>query len=393
MRRSWIIVTGPLVMLVLAAVAAVLLVGRSDTALQTTVIQSGLEIPWDLDFTPDGRMIVSERPGRLRVYSSAEPGAPLLQTLPVADIRAEGEAGAMGVAVDSAFPSQPFIYLCASLDADGEAGSAPWHNVILRFRFETGGAGELRPNGVIFEESMVAAIHHNGCALEMDAQRHLWFTMGDGNVPAASVNPAQDPLSLNGKVLRINADGSIPADNPLYPGAAGPTAVWSMGHRNPQGLAFAVNGDLYVAEHGTDTDDEINRIQPGGNYGYACWTNAEHPGPAQDGPAGGQCADASAYRAAAWASGTPTIAISGARFVVGDAWRGLEGSLLVATLKEGDLRRFAVRDSGARVVQEEILLDGAFGRLRGVVHGPGGAIYLTTSNGVDDMVVRVTPAG
>jgi glucose/arabinose dehydrogenase len=237
---------------------------------------------------------------------------------------------------------------------------------------------------------MTAAIHHNGCALEMDADRRLWFTMGDGNVSAAQVNPAQDPESLNGKILRIGADGSVPVDNPVLPGADAPGPVWSLGHRNPQGLAFAADSALYAAEHGTDADDEINHITPGGNYGYACWTDADHLGPAQDGTASGACDDAAAYLPPAWASGTPTIAPSGARFLLGSRWGEIEGDLVVATLKEQDLRRFRV--AGDRLVQVELLLDNRFGRLRAVVAGPDGAIYLTTSNGSDDRIIRVDPA-
>jgi glucose/arabinose dehydrogenase len=381
-----------LLLVALAGGAIALVATRAaEQALEATVVQSGLEIPWDLDFTPDGRMVVTERPGRIRVYASPDPRAPLLQTVEVANVRAEGEAGLMGIAVDVDFPDEPFVYVCASLDEDRDEGESPWHNALLRFRFEDSGDGRLVTDGVLFDEPMVAAVHHNGCAVEMDRERHLWFTMGDGNVSVLEVNPAQDPTSLNGKVLRIRADGSIPPDNPVLPGADGPSAAWSLGHRNAQGLAFAPDGSLYVTEHGTDADDEINRIAPGGNYGYGCWTDVSNPGPAQEGPAAEGCGGASDYLPATWASGTPTIAPSGARFVVGEAWGAMSGSLLVATLREQDLRRFELRDDGQRLEQVEVLFDQQLGRLRAVVLGPDGALFLTTSDGVGDRVLRVEP--
>ena len=381
---------------VVAVVAFAAMSGFGAPNLQTSVIQSGLAIPWDLDFLPDGRMAVTERPGRIRLYASGAPEAELLQTLELPDIRAQGEAGLMGVAVDTAFDANPFIYVCGSLDADGD-GPAPWHNAILRIAVADDGS--LSHDAVIFDEPMTAAMHHNGCALEMDGERHLWFTMGDGNISAADENPAQDPAILNGKVLRIEADGSIPDDNPTLPGSNGPTAVWSMGHRNPQGLTISPDGAVYISEHGNVTDDEINRLVPGGNFGYACFTDADHPGPAFDGAAAASCTDADEYVPAAWSSGDTTIATSGARILVGDAWGEWAGSLLVTTLKEQDLRRFELSADGTVAAQRDVLLDDAYGRLRGIAIGPDGALYVTTSNGpngtgpqpASDIIVRVTP--
>src|SRR5919106_691197 len=388
--------------LILGVAAVVVVIGFAamsgfgTATLETSVIQSGLAIPWDLDFLPDGRMVVTERPGRIRLYASGAPQAELLQTLELPDVRAEGEAGLMGVAVDSAFDEKPFIYVCASLDTDGE-GPEPWHNAILRVAVAEGGS--LSDTEVLFDEPITAAFRHNGCALEVDGDRHLWFTMGDGNISAADINPAQDPASLNGKVLRIEADGSIPDDNPVLAGTDGPTAVWSMGHRNPQGLTMSPDGAVYIVEHGNLTDDEINRLTSGGNFGYACYTDADHPGPAFDGAAAAECADADAYLPPAWASGDTTIATSGARMLVGDAWGEWAGSLLVTTLKEQDLRRFELSADGTRATQEDILLDDAYGRLRGIVIGADGALYLTTSNGpnatgpqpASDIIIRVEP--
>jgi glucose/arabinose dehydrogenase len=375
-----------------AAVVVAVAVTRPPGPPRTTVVQAGLNVPWDIAFTGDGLMLVTEREGRILVYSGAEPGADLLSTTTVPDVRAEGEAGVMGIAVDRDLAANPFAYVCASLDTDGADGDAPWHNELLRYRLTPD--GQLTFDGPLFAEPMAAAIHHNGCAVEMDGSRHLWMTMGDGNISAAEVNPPQDPDAFNGKILRLNTDGSVPADNPVLPGAAGRSAVYSMGHRNPQGLAIRSDGLVLAAEHGTDIDDEINRIEAGGNYGYACWSGLANPGPAQGGSAGDRCSPASDYLPPLWASGNPTLATSGAVFLPDEGWGDRGGSLIVSTLKEGDLRRFALSDGERQLTLVETLLDGQFGRLRAVVIGPDGALYVSTSNADgEDRIIRVEPGG
>lgn len=378
---------------IIGAVGAWTALSRARTPnLRTTVIQAGLDVPWDMAFSADGMMLVTEREGRIRVFAGGEPDAELLATVTVPDVRAEVESGVMGIAVDRDQATNPFVYVCASLDTDGPNGAAPWHNELLRYRLAPD--GQLTLDGPLFAEPMAAAIHHNGCAVDMDESRHIWMTMGDGNISAAEVNPPQDPNSLNGKVLRLNADGSVPADNPILPGATGRSAVYSMGHRNPQGIAIRADGLVLAAEHGTDIDDEVNRIVAGGNYGYACWSGAANPGPAQDGSAGNRCGTASDYLPPLWASGNPTLATSGAVFLPDAGWGGWGGNLIVSTLKEGDLRRFVISADDAQLTLAETLLDNQFGRLRAVVIGPDGALYVSTSNADgNDRIIRVEPAG
>jgi len=382
----WLLLAGAAV----AALSGLVLMDRGPLPLRTTVVQSGLNVPWDIAITPGGLMLVTEREGRIRVYAGAEPGAELLSTVTIPDVRAEGEAGAMGIAVDRDLDANPFVYVCVSLDTDGADGDAAWHNELLRYRLTPD--GQLTLDRPLFAEPMVAAIHHNGCAVEMDAGRHIWMTMGDGNVSAAEVNLPQEPESFNGKVLRLDADGGVPADNPSMPGAAGPSAVYSMGHRNPQGLAIRSDGVVLTAEHGTDVDDEINRIVSGGNYGYACWSGLDTPGPAQDGSAGSRCEPASDYLPPLWASGAPTLATSGAVFLPDEPWGSWGGSLIVSTLKESDLRRFVLSDDLQQLTEAETLFDSELGRLRAVVIGPGGALYISTSNADgNDRIIRVEP--
>jgi glucose/arabinose dehydrogenase len=353
-----------------------------------TVLQGGLEVPWDVAFTPDGRMLVTERIGRVRVYASAEPGARQLSITPIEDVLRLGEGGGMGIAVDRDFEAHPFAYVCATRDVDGADGPEPAINELLRYR--VGDEGQLTLDGPPLLTGMRANENHNGCAVETDDAGHVWLTMGDANT-ARNLNLSQDPNSLNGRVLRISRDGSIPDDNPVLAGADGRTAAYDLGHRNPQGIAFRDDGLIMTAEHGTDRDDELNVILPGGNYGYSCWTGYDTlgPGQEQEGPAKDICGPVEDYIPAAWASGFPTIATSGAVFLNGEHWGDWEGNLLVSVLKDTQMLRFTVNADGSEVEMAEILLDDVWGRLRALTIGPDGWLYLTTSNVTNDLVLRL----
>jgi len=354
-------------LLLAAGVTAVSLFAlRPFDPVRAEVVQDGLEHPWDIAFAPDGRMLVTERAGRVLVFDSGEPGAALLHTATVPDVRAEIESGLMGIAI-----AADTVFVCASRHPD----RATWRVELLRSTLADNGT--LAPFEVVpVVGEAVGGPRHQGCAVEV-ALDHLWITIGDANLPAGE-NRAQDPGSLNGKILRLAIDGSVPDDNPFG------TAVYSLGHRNPQGIAFSASGLIHAAEHGTDVNDEINAIVAGGNYGYPCYTGASDTGPIPDG-----CGAADEFLAPAWASGAPTLATSGATFLTGPEWGDWEGDLVVSTLKEEDVRRFSVSPSGDIMV-EETLLDGRFGRLRAVVIGPDGALYVSTANGPGDRIIRVT---
>ena len=337
------------------------------------MVQSGLVTPWDLAFLPDGRMLVTERRGTVQLFESGAPAATRLATLTVAGTRESGEAGLMGIAVDPQFAANGSVYVCATRNDPLAGGTV---NQVLRY---TLGRTEWSLDGFVIRTGMRSGGNHDGCRIRFDPAGQLWITMGETGNESLS----QDPNSLNGKLLRVNADGTIPLDNPLIAGAAGRTAVYSWGHRNPQGIAF--NGaDVYEVEHGPDTDDEINFIQPGANYG---WPLLRQTGGAARG-----------MNDPIWSSGSVTFATSGATFVSGAAWGAWSGSLFVVALKDQSLRRFTVTPSVA--TQQELLFKGTYGRLRAAVQGPDGALYLTTSNrdgrgsplNGDDRVIRVVPA-
>jgi len=331
--------------------------------LSDTVVQSGLSIPWDLAFSPDGRMFVTERMGNLIVFESGAPNARRLSTTPVPQMRAMGEAGLMGIALDPGFATNGLLYVCASRTDEGE-----WRNQVLRYK-ATGNT--LVFDSYVIRSGMGAATIHNGCRVRFGSDGKLWVTMGENG----SGKLAQDPNTLNGKVLRVETDGSIPADNPILPGAAKRTAAYTMGNRNPQGLAVQPGtGVMFEVEHGATTHDEINLMEPGKNYGW----------PTQEGPGG----TAKGFTDPLWSSGTVTLATSGGTFVSGPQWGSWSGSLFICTLKEQDLRRFRV--TGATVTPQEILFDQKYGRLRSPVLGPDGALYLTTSQGSGDRIIRLT---
>lgn len=347
--------------------------------LRKTVVQDGLLYPWDVAFAPGGQMFVTERPGRVKVFASGGKDASLLATNPISHMRAEGEAGLMGIAVDPAFASNRLVYVCASRDYNGN-----WLNQVLRYRVRANWTLEF--DRYVIRLGMRANTIHNGCAVEFGPDGKLWVSMGDANNAAL----AQNPTALNGKILRVTPSGSVPSTNPIMPGTSTRTIVYSMGHRNPQGIAFhPISGRVYAIEHGPDRSDEINWIRKasggvGRNYGWPCYTgnNSVYSWISA-------CNGNGPFTKPAWQSGSFTIATSGAAFVTGSDWDSFRKNLFVAQLKERDLRRFSVDPDGTPVRYRATYFNLKWGRLRGVVLGPGNRLYLTTSNGSNDKVIRI----
>jgi glucose/arabinose dehydrogenase len=339
--------------------------------LTTRVVQDGLTIPWDVAFAPNGQMFVTERPGRVRVFLSGKPNARLLGTTTIPNVRADGEAGVMGIALDHNFATNRFAYVCASRQVQGQ-----WRNQVIKYRVDRGWRLDFR--SFIIRFGMRANTIHNGCAVQEGPDHKLWISMGDAN----HATWAQDPDRFNGKILRVNRDGTVPADNPIWPGHSRPTIVYSIGHRNPQGISFEpITRRVYAAEHGPDRDDEINWIRAGRNYGWPCVTGNNHVNTGCSGT----------FSRPAWSSDGPTLATSGCTFVNHRNWESWNKSLFISMLKESDLRRYTVNSGTWTMTQRNILFNAAWGRLRAAVMGPGGKLYLTTSNGNNDKVVRITP--
>ncbi|HEY8179814.1 MAG TPA: PQQ-dependent sugar dehydrogenase [Candidatus Limnocylindria bacterium] len=340
--------------------------------LSARVVQDGLTNPWDIAFAPGGQMFVSERPGRVRVYASGRPNAALVAISTIPNVHAEGEAGVMGIAVDPLFSTNRFLFVCASRTFAGK-----WRNQVIRYRVRSD--WKLQFNRFIIKTGMVANTIHNGCAVQVGPDQKLWVTMGEANHQMW----AQDPNRRNGKVMRINRDGTVPTDNPIWPGHSKPTIVYSIGHRNPQGITFQPGtGRVYVAEHGPDRNDEINWIRPGRNYGWPCVTGHNRPT--------GMCSGT--FTLPAWSSGFPTLATSGCTFVNSSRWGTWDKHLFVSTLKESDLRRLTVNPGDWRLTMQPTLYNNRWGRLRAAVMSPGGRLFLSTSNGTNDKVIQITPS-
>lgn len=328
------------------------------------VVATGLEVPWSLAFAPDGRWFVAERPGRVRIV---ENGRLLPQpALVLDDVVAQGESGLMGLALHPEFARTRWVYLVYTGRAAGGAV-----NRLVRYREA---AGTLAEPAVLLD-GLAAASIHDGARLRFGPDGHLYLTMGDAAVPGF----AQDLASLNGKILRLTDEGTTPRDNPFA------SPVYSYGHRNPQGLDWhPLTGDLWATEHGAIGNDEVNRIEPGRNYG---WPEIE-----------GDRARPGMERPVLFF--TPSIAPSGASFYPGTRLAGFRHDFFFATLRGEHLHRVRF-DPGdlRRVVADERLLEGRFGRLREVIAGPDGALYFTTSNrdgrgrpaAEDDRILRIVP--
>lgn len=333
----------------------------------------GLEIPWSLVFLPDGRALVSERPGIVRLISA---GRLMKQPYAVLEVAHTGEGGLMGIAVHPAFPGEPYIY---AMHTYREGGSL--YNRVVRLK-HLGERGEL--DKVVIDR-IPGGRFHNGGRIAFGPDGMLYVTTGE----IFSADLAQDLRSLGGKILRIKPDGGVPDDNPI-PGSA----VYSYGHRNPQGLAWQPGaGRLYASEHGPSGEfgrfahDEINLIVKGGNYGW----------PKVIGAAG---KEGFLDPVVVWKETTPP---SGMTFVTGDLLKGLKGSLFVATLRSEALVRIVLGEGGRAVRIERWFSDrqgsGKYGRIRDVVEGPDGALYFLTNNrdgrgkplAGDDRIYRILP--
>ena len=334
-------------------------------AITETVIQSGLIVPWEVAVAPDGRLFVTERPGTISVFESTAPMAKRVTSAQVSGVRAMGEAGLLGLALDPDFARNQFLYVCASRLDQGE-----WRNEVLRYRAS---AIALTADNTILRAGIVASGLHDACRMRFGPDGKLWIVTGDGGLASR----AQDTASLNGKVLRINADGSVPSDNPTLKGQSAPSAVYALGLRNPGGLAFHPRtGTCFVVDAGDQMQDEIDEVSAGANFG---WPTVLGP------PASGR-----GFADPAWSSGASTLAVSGAAFLSGSEWGAWSDSLVVATLKEQDLRRFSVEDTHA--TERDILLDQKYGRLRAATVAPDGSLLVTTSNGSGDRIIRIVPS-
>ena len=337
---------------------------RTEAALTHAVVASGLEHPWGLALLPDGRWLVTEKPGRLRIITAeGQIGAPVAG-LPA--VSARGQGGLLDVAVGPTFAQDRLIYW--SYAEPREGGNA---TSVARGRLSEDGS-RVEAVQVIFRALPVYdGDKHFGSSLAFGPQGHLFITLGERS--DRPMRPqAQDLGSHMGKTIRINADGSVPSDNPFVGRAGALPEIWSLGHRNVQGIAIAPNGDVWTVEHGTRGGDEINLDRAGLNYG---WPDAAYGVEYAGGQinAGATARDGTEQPVYYW---DPVIAPGGMTLYDGAMFPGWRGNLLVAGLKEKHIARLVLRDN--RVVGEERLLTDLGERVRDVAVGPDGAVWAIT---------------
>ena len=362
--------------------------GAQAQEVRADIVASGLQNPWALAFLPDGRFLVTERPGRLRLL--AADGATSVTVAGLPEIAAGGQGGLLDVVTDSDFARNRTLYFCYSEPAaTGRANSTALASASL-----SADGARLENFKVLFSQKpKVASAAHFGCRIvESRApgangrpDGKLFLTLGDR---FSRKEDAQKLDNHHGKIVRINKDGSVPADNPFAGRAGALPEIWSYGHRNAQGATLAPDGAFWLHEHGPQGGDEINLPRPGANYGWPDITYGENYG-------GGKIGEGLSRKAGMeqplhyW---VPSIAPSGMAFLTseryGKAW---QGNLFVGSLKFSYLDRIELSAPfGGKVVREHKLLSDVDERIRDVRQGPDGLLYVLTdsSNG---KLIRLMP--
>ncbi|MEK0083725.1 PQQ-dependent sugar dehydrogenase [Benzoatithermus flavus] len=325
-------------------------------------VVGGLENPWGMAFLPDGGMLVTERPGRLRLVENGKLRAEPVKGGP--EVYARGQGGLLDVALDPAFAQNRRIYLSY---AHAEGGKTTTR--VMRARYAPEGLSEQK---VIFSaEPMIQSSAHFGSRLAFGTDGTLFVTVGERFVARQD---AQNLATDLGKVLRITTDGTAPPDNPFVGREGARPEIYTFGHRNPQGLVVDPrNGRVWEQEHGAMGGDEINLLKPGANYG---WPEVAY-GKNYDGTTIGTGRSIAPGVEAPVFYWDPSIAPSGMTLYLGDRFPGWNGDLLVGALKYQLVSRLDLDEEG-RVVKEERFLEGALGRIRDVRTGPDGLVYLLT---------------
>ena len=347
---------------------------RQNVRVET--IARGLVHPWGLSFLPDGRALVTERPGRMRIVSPAGQLSEPLAGLPTVFARNQG--GLLDVAVAPTFASTRHVFFCFAEAAEGGSGTALGRARLV----ETGATARLEDTRVLWRQTPPASQgQHYGCRIVFRTDGTLMLTTGDQNNRRER---SQDLDSTVGKIIRLTQDGAVPPDNPFVGRAGALPEIWSYGHRNVQAAAIhPATGELWTAEHGARHGDEINRPRAGRNHG---WPSISH----------GTEYSGRAFPAAAregmdqpvfyW--NEETIAPSGAAFVTGDRFPAWRGNMLVGGLRSRVVMRIEFREG--RVVHTEPMLNGLNERIRDVRQAADGSIWLVT-DAQDGRVLRVTP--
>jgi len=374
MLRLILAVTVPLIAAT-AADAADPTFQTSAGAVRVETVARGLVHPWALAFLPDSRMLVTERPGRLRIV--ARDGALSKPLAGVPPVFASGQGGLLDVILDRNFAQNRAIYFSYAEPIDGGGRTA-----LARATLTAGDT--LTGVKVIYRQHGPASRgNHFGGRIVHSNTGYLFVSNGEHFSDRDMAQTLDNDL---GKIVRIAPDGTVPTDNPFNGRPGARPEIWSYGHRNPQGLAMnPADGTLWAQEHGAQGGDEINVIAPGKNYG---WPQVSYGVNYDGSKVGTGKAQGPGLTDPVW-HWTPSIAPSGMTFYTGDLFPAWQGSLFNGALKFQLLSRLDIKDG--RVVREERLLQGLNERIRDVRQGPDGALYLLTDNNAG-RILRVVPA-
>lgn len=341
-------------------------------SVQVETLASGLDNPWSVEVMPDGAFVVTELGGTLRIIRDGKASAPIRG---VPKSARQGQGGLLDVALDPGFETNRTIFLSMAVADGGRYGTAIVRGVLSADGKKLTGVKELfRMN------KFTGKGQHFGSRIAIASDGSLFFGIGD----RGERDRAQDMRDHAGAILHINPDGSIPADNPYRDGKAGLPEVWSKGHRNPQGIVIdPKDHQLLTVEHGARGGDEVNAPQPGKNYGWPVITYGKDYSGAEIGV--GQAADGYEQPLYYW---DPSIAPGAIDVYHGAMFPQWEGDLLVSALKYQLLARLE-RDENGKIVSEERLFEGEFGRIRDVKVAPDGAVLMVTDDGA---LLRVSAA-
>lgn len=345
---------------------------------RSEVVTSELESPWGIAFLPEGRFLVSEKAGRLRVV---EPGGAIgmaLQGLP--PIATGGQGGLLDVLSDSGFNDNRTVYFCFS----EPSASGPANGTALASARLSADRTRLESVRVIFSQKpKVASSAHFGCRIVEARDGTLFLTLGDR---FSRKDDAQKLDNHIGKIVCIRKDGTVPPDNPFVKRAGALPEIWSYGHRNGQGATLAPDGRLWMTEHGPQGGDEINVPEAGVNHGWPVITHGENYGGGRIGD-GLTAKDGMAQPVHHW---VPSIATSGMAFLTSDRYDpGWKGNLFVGSLKFGYLDRIELKDG--KVIAEHKLLEDGRARVRDVKQGPDGLLYVLTDASRGGQLIRLRP--
>ena len=347
------------------------------TGASAETVARGLSRPWGLTFLPGGNMLVTEKPGRIRLVTREGKVSEALVGAPNA--LSTGQGGMLDIAAAPDFETTREVYVCFTEARRGGATTTSLSR--LKLVGDTLGTARLEGGRVIFRQGpSYRSGYHFGCRIAFPPDGTVFVTLGE----RGQRDPAQDLKTHVGKVVRLNRDGSVPSDNPFVGKSGALPEIWSSGHRNPQAAAInPTTGKLWLVEHGARGGDEINIPEAGKNYGWPVISYGTHYSGAKIGV--GRKRAGMEQPAYYW---DPSIAPSGMAFYTSDRFPQWKGNLFVGALKFRQLHRLVL--DGDKVVAEETLISGLQQRIRAVRQGPDGALYVLTDS-TNGRVIRVTP--